>query len=1369
MAAVARPKLKLAGVGAPKLKALGAATAAALLPKAEATSDITILLEKQPTVKLPTAQGQRALTDEEKRDAATGSVAPPAPAPLAPPKLRESMFKAPTKPAKPAATKKVTMSKAAQLVAEAATKRAAQKMDETLAPFSDDLKGYGKQVLQEESENPYAIEGVRPTFPLQTRLGFQKHILEVFDEFNNPPEFNEQLDYDACKKMSATQAEKFEYHSQQKFVREFLRQASPYRGLLIYHGLGVGKTCASIAAAQALFSMNKKRIIVMTPFSLRENFINELSFCGFRHYRLQNYWVKLPISATIKLFAKEVLQLSDDYLKQKDLTNIWVPDFNQPETNYSSLNADDRKQIKEQVRQQIKSRFTFINYNGISATELKKIACGEPDENGYGFFDNATIVIDEVHNMTRLMQGTIDPYLTSIPGLKRKVPLEPITPGRWTPLLCDKPVDPARPYLSNYKRGYLFYRLLATARNSKIIGLSGTPLINFPEELAILMNLLGGYIYTTSLSLTPTSQEAKVTVERVLEGHQFVDFQEVTLAGGNMNVLFSIMPEGMMKQVSTVGTLGARRIPPSETFPTLQELTEEILATLAKEGITPKRAPEFKAEPLLPPNGEEFREHFLTRENRLKNDFVLRKRIQGLVSYYRGNKKELMPQVTVDELVRVPMTPYSQVEYQRVRAAELKATKDKKKGQQDGLAGVGGKMGELWSQIYELSQPAKANSYRMFSRQACNFTFPENVTRPRPRLKQDFKTEVGVEKVLFVDHVSEQRPGEESVEVAEMGGDETAAEREDQELDEGQKDAFLEELQRAPGGAEAAAEVADEDAPVVIAELKAVEGAPVAAVGQGAQGQKTTLTAQQILLQRCKADVQPGEDYAAATRRARNCLQTFAGRKKLSVFGLGKDFRAEIEKGSEPDPECLMKYSPKFVEILKRIATASGSSLVYSQFLEMEGIGIFNTIMKLNGFEPITIQMEDGRLQFTPDTLESLQKGDKVWRYMSFTGGETPDVRAMYLRIFNAKFEAASASASNEDEADSAEGADSAEAKPKGRFYELPPEISKVLTDAGFTGNLRGELCRVFGITSAGAEGLSLRNVRRVHIMEPYWNHVRTDQVKGRAVRICSHMDLEYDEDPTKNERTVEVFTYCTVFSSEAQVRGDTTGARAAGSVFPAIDNTIVMNDSLKPEDAVASGFPIPSGAKQYVLTSDEYLYEISANKKALLEEIQNLMKTSAVDCQLNYYENREDGLGCITMEGTPEQYAFHPLLKTDIQLTSQMFASGALEAHQESASPEEGTLPLAATGDAVEEASASVPVAKPQAPRVKTIQAVTFTDRATNKEYIAIPVQEEGSGIVLSYNIYGRGDTQRQKLLGTMLAEVGTGRPTKKITWVGR
>ena len=210
--------------------------------------------------------------------------------------------------------------------------------------------------------------------------------------------------------------------------------------------------------------------------------------------------------------------------------------------------------------------------------------------------------------------------------------------------------------------------------------------------------------------------------------------------------------------------------------------------------------------------------------------------------------------------------------------------------------------------------------------------------------------------------------------------------------------------------------------------------------------------------------------------------------------------------------------------------------------------------------------------------------------------------------------------------------------------------MSDVLVENAYTGNLKGELCRVFCITSAGAEGLSLRNVRRVHIMEPYWNNVRTEQVKGRAVRICSHMDLEYNDVPERNERTVEIFTYCSTFSEDALLHPE------GSTTFAKFDSKFLTNDTIPSEELDKLGLPVLKGLKEQVITSDEYLYILSENKKKLLQSIQNLMKASAVDCFLNKNEN-DNEVPCLNLPAkTQNDYVFHPVLASDIVITSSTF-----------------------------------------------------------------------------------------------------------------
>ena len=68
--------------------------------------------------------------------------------------------------------------------------------------------------------------------------------------------------------------------------------------------------------------------------------------------------------------------------------------------------------------------------------------------------------------------------------------------------------------------------------------------------------------------------------------------------------------------------------------------------------------------------------------------------------------------------------------------------------------------------------------------------------------------------------------------------------------------------------------------------------------------------------------------------------------------------------------------------------------------------------------------------------------------------------------------------------------------------------------------NYNGSLIKIILGSPAMKEGVSLLRVRSVHILEPYWNVSRLEQVIGRAVRFCSHKDVD------KDNRVVKIFLY---------------------------------------------------------------------------------------------------------------------------------------------------------------------------------------------------------------------------------------------------
>ena len=106
----------------------------------------------------------------------------------------------------------------------------------------------------------------------------------------------------------------FSLMTHQAIVRDYINLYSPYRGLLLYHGLGAGKTCASISIAEGV--KTEKQIVVMTPASLRQNYMSELKMCGDPLYRLNQFWEFIETNGNVDLERKlsELLHLPEGFV-----------------------------------------------------------------------------------------------------------------------------------------------------------------------------------------------------------------------------------------------------------------------------------------------------------------------------------------------------------------------------------------------------------------------------------------------------------------------------------------------------------------------------------------------------------------------------------------------------------------------------------------------------------------------------------------------------------------------------------------------------------------------------------------------------------------------------------------------------------------------------------------------------------------------------------------------------------------------------------------------------------------------------------------------------------------------------------------------
>jgi hypothetical protein len=425
-----------------------------------------------------------------------------------------------------------------------------------------------------------------------------------------------------------------------------------------------------------------------------------------------------------------------------------------------------------------------------------------------------------------------------------------------------------------------------------------------------------------------------------------------------------------------------------------------------------------------------------------------------------------------------------------------------------------------------------------------------------------------------------------------------------------------------------------------------------------------------------------GAELEAEQEQVVSRVLTYQEQIKRAMEKLGANRDKYLKLDSHIPEGRLSQYSSKLDQIIRRIQISKGSNLVYSQFKTVEGLGVLRESLKANGFIEIEIEggdwmpralraTTDNRLRFSKATEESLRRGpdsgDK--RFMFLTGEGLREKRALLLNIFN------------------------------GAFDKIPEEMRRVLEESGYgeRKNKYGEICWVFGITGAGAEGISLKCCRAVHIMEPYWNKVRSDQVKGRAIRICSHQDLPF------KDRDVEIYTYYTVFSAEQKNMNK-------------IDVTIRQND----EDE----------------TSDEKVYNVGVKKDKINQELLDLMKETAMDCGLNAADN--GAVSCFVVDGKPDQYLFDPNLQVDKILTS-------IELKE---------VKTAQTEMAAPEVAIAKELGGPAPPSKAEVEQITVI-KYKGIEYL-LKTKKGSGGLV--FEMFGMADDTFRKVLGEIAVNPATG-----------
>lgn len=265
---------------------------------------------------------------------------------------------------------------------------------------------------------------------------------QEFHESKQPP-ISEKY---AMKKDTCRSTEEFEISPVQRFIARFLSPTTPYNSALLYHGVGVGKTCAAITVCESYLELNpNKKAIIIAPPNIQE---------GFKR----------------TIFDIEALEIGvgDSPNRHRGCTqNIYLQLTNSTKDKNKAI-------IESRVDKAIKSRYEFFGYTSFynyinSLTKaLPKTASFEQRKRDIirREFSNRIIIVDEAHNLRDTLFETEEDAKDFVADAE----ITESTAGkRLTPFLRD---------------------VLRISEGITLLLMTATPMYNSYTEIVFLLNLL---------------------------------------------------------------------------------------------------------------------------------------------------------------------------------------------------------------------------------------------------------------------------------------------------------------------------------------------------------------------------------------------------------------------------------------------------------------------------------------------------------------------------------------------------------------------------------------------------------------------------------------------------------------------------------------------------------------------------------------------------------------------------------------------------------------------------------------------------------------------------------------------------------------
>ena len=209
-----------------------------------------------------------------------------------------------------------------------------------------------------------------------------------------------------------------------------------------------------------------------------------------------------------------------------------------------------------------------------------------------------------------------------------------------------------------------------------------------------------------------------------------------------------------------------------------------------------------------------------------------------------------------------------------------------------------------------------------------------------------------------------------------------------------------------------------------------------------------------------------------------------------------------------------------------------------------------------------------------------------------------------------------------------------------------PDEIKRANRAFNSLKNSDGSVLKIMFGTQSVMEGVDFKRVRQIHVLDPWWNDSRMQQIIARGIRLCSHKELP------EQQREVKVFIHLSTLGSgellySLQINTPEGRVKKVYSTLQPINlfekyqkNWIYLESYIR-EDRVYNSkmqFKIndivpgtiqkmsdPELTKRFgrwkqldSISVEQYMYNRSLQKLNLNRQFEMAIKESAIDCDIN-------------------------------------------------------------------------------------------------------------------------------------------------------